>query len=195
MVKGEKCLGQSTSGILPNSYHLNNGLRLNSNPKQISSISPRGYKVVFQLWKIKLIKILSMSKMRMLDLKLFCPLEFEDFPPPFGSFLCLFNYKELITDMWNNFFNFPFSIRTPPRPAHAASHTHTLININTTSNPYDIMQTWTCSQTILCAHFIVSTVKNEHSYPMEKLKPTTIHKDFCKILCISEMAILLVNGI
>lgn len=42
-------------------------------------------------------KILSVSRMRMLDLKkLFFPPEFKDFPPPFGSPICFFTYKEII---------------------------------------------------------------------------------------------------
>lgn len=36
--------------------------------------------------------------MKTLDLKkLFCPLEFKDFPPPLESALCLLTYKEVIT--------------------------------------------------------------------------------------------------
>jgi hypothetical protein len=44
-------LGQNISGVLPNSYHLNNGLRLNSKPKGISSMSPIGYEVALELGK------------------------------------------------------------------------------------------------------------------------------------------------
>lgn len=39
-----------------------------------------------------------MSKIGVLDLKkLSCLLEFKNFPSPFGSPLCLFSYKEIIT--------------------------------------------------------------------------------------------------
>lgn len=55
--------------------------------------------------------------MRRLDLKeLFCPLEFEDFSPPFGSPPCLFTYKEI---------NFPFSMRTLPCPPPPCRITYT----------------------------------------------------------------------
>lgn len=199
MVKGEKCLGQSTSGVLPNSYYLNNGLRLNWNPKQISSISPKGYKVAFQLWQIKLMKIFSMSKMKMLDLKKpLCPLQFKDFPPPLESSLCLYNYREVNAGFWNCFFTLPFPMPVPHPCTPMQNHIHTvplaqlpLQTLATTPKPKHAPP----PNTNFSAHFTVRCNENKDSYPVEEPNPTTVYQDLCIILCIPEMAKSAVDAI
>lgn len=92
--------------------------------------------------------------MKMLDLKkLFCLLEFKDFPPPLESPLCLFTYKVVIIGFRNPFFPMP----TPPCPStptqnHIPIVCLTLLPLQTfaTSSKPEY-----APQTIFSAHFIV----------------------------------------
>lgn len=99
-----------------------------------------------------------MSKMKTLDLKkLFCPLEFKDFPPPLESPLCLFTYKVVITGFRNPFFTLPFPMPTPPCPCTPTQNRIPIVCLMLLP-----LQTFATSskpgyapQTIFSAHFLV----------------------------------------
>lgn len=146
------------SGVLPNSYHLNNGLRLDSNPKQISSISPKGYKVAFQRWKIKLMKVISMSRMGMLDLKncfaLWKSRTSHLHLDPHSAFSPT---KRLSLAFETILLKFPIFNTNSALPAlpYAEPHTHSLMNTNTSSNLRHIIQVLSMRPQYPCAHFTV----------------------------------------
>lgn len=76
-------------------------------------------------------KILSMNKMKMLDLKKqFCLLECKNFLPSLGFPFCIFTHKEVIIDILKPFLQFSISIddsiltHTPCRIIYTQSDEH-----------------------------------------------------------------------